>query len=204
MTFDRERIKEINERLNMWSDLIYLQYNSALCIALGAWVGAVIDPGKHLAVLLLVFAFISNWRHHSVLDRLRKAMHPSRNLSISINRNAKDVYDFVCVPENFSLWASGIGKSLKKVNGEWIAETPQGPMKVRFTARNEFGILDHWVSLKPGVQVYIPMRVIANGNGSELIFTLFRLPDMSDEQFSADAEWVMRDLTSLKNLLEAS
>jgi len=129
--------------------------------------------------------------------------HLSRNLSISINRDAGDVYNFVCVPENFRLWASGLGRSLKKVNGEWVAETPEGPVKIRFSERNELGVLDHWVSPKPGVQIYIPMRVISNGSGSELIFTLFRLADMSDEQFSADAEWVMRDLTSLKNLLES-
>jgi hypothetical protein len=132
------------------------------------------------------------------------ATHLSRNLSVSINRDVKDVYNFACVPENFPRWASGLGKSLKKVNGEWIAETPEGPVKVRFTERNEFGVLDHWVSPKPGLQIYIPMRVIPNGSGSELIFTLFRLPDMSDEKFAADAEWVMRDLTSLKNLLEAN
>ena len=129
--------------------------------------------------------------------------HPSRNLSISINRDAGDVYNFVCVPENFRLWASGLGRSLKKVNGEWVAETPEGPVKIRFSECNELGVLDHWVSPKPGVQIYIPMRVISNGSGSELIFTLFRLAGMSDEQFSADAEWVMRDLTSLKNLLES-
>lgn len=131
-------------------------------------------------------------------------MNQSQNLSVSINRDASDVYNFVCVPENFPRWASGLGKSLKNVNGEWIAETPQGPVQVRFTERNEFGILDHWVSLKSGLRIYIPMRVIANGNGCELIFTLFRLPDMSDEKFTADAEWVMHDLTSLKNLLESS
>jgi hypothetical protein len=129
--------------------------------------------------------------------------HPSRNLSVSINRDAKDVYNFVSVPENFLRWASGLGKSLKKVNGEWVAETPEGPVKVRFTERNEFGVLDHWVYPKPGLQIYIPMRVIPNGSGCELIFTLFRLPAMSDEKFVADAEWVMRDLTSLKNLLES-
>jgi hypothetical protein len=130
-------------------------------------------------------------------------VHQSRNFSIFINRDVKDVYDFVSVPENFRLWASGLGKSLKKKDGKWFAETPEGPVKIRFSERNEFGILDHWVSLKPGTQIYIPMRVIPNGVGSELIFTLFQLPDMSDEQFSADAEWVMRDLTSLKILLEA-
>jgi hypothetical protein len=130
-------------------------------------------------------------------------MHQSRNLSVSINRDAGDVYNFISVPENFRLWASGLGKALKKVNGEWVAETPEGPVKVRFSERNELGVLDHWVSPKPGLQIYIPMRVIPNGSGSELIFTLFRLPDMSDEKFAADAEWVMRDLSSLKNLLES-
>ena len=127
----------------------------------------------------------------------------SRNLSITFNRNARDVYDFVSVPENFRLWASGLGKSLKQVNGEWIAETPEGAAKIRFTEHNELGILDHWVSTEPGLEIYIPMRVIPNGGGSELIFTLFRLPGMSDEKFSSDAEWVMRDLTTLKNFLES-
>jgi hypothetical protein len=47
------------------------------------------------------------------------------------------------------------------------------------------------------------MRVIANGTGSELIFTLFRLSDMADEKFAEDAEWVLRDLNALKRLLEA-
>ena len=129
--------------------------------------------------------------------------HQSLNLSVFINRDSEDVYDFVCVPENFPRWASGLGRSLKKVHGEWVAETPEGPVKIRFSERNELGVLDHWVSTKPGVQIYIPMRVIPNGRGSELIFTLFRLADMSDEQFAADTEWVMRDLNSLKNLLES-
>jgi hypothetical protein len=130
-------------------------------------------------------------------------MYQSRNLSVQINRNPRDVYHFTSVPENFPRWASGLGKSLKRVNGEWIAETPQGPRKVRFTERNEFGILDHYVSPEPGVEIYIPLRVIPNGSGSELIFTLFRLSDISEEQFAADADWVMRDLMALKNLLEA-
>lgn len=83
-------------------------------------------------------------------------MLTSHNLSISINRNANDVYDFVSAPDNLRLWASGLGKSLNKVNGEWIAETQQGPVRIRFSARNEFGILDHWVSTGPGPEIYIP------------------------------------------------
>jgi hypothetical protein len=129
--------------------------------------------------------------------------HQSRHLSVSINRDAREVYNFVCVPENFPRWASGLGRLLKKLNDEWVAETLEGPVKVRFSERNEFGVLDHWVSPTPGLEIYIPMRVIPNGGGSELLFTLFRLADMSDDKFAADAEWVKGDLTSLKKLLES-
>jgi len=131
-------------------------------------------------------------------------MNNSLHLSVSINRGVREVYDFVSVPENFRLWASGLGKSLKNVDGVWVAETPDGQVMIRFSERNKFGILDHWVSPKPGLQIYIPMRVIPNGAGSELIFTLFHLPDMSDDKFAADAEWVKRDLASLKILLESN
>jgi hypothetical protein len=132
-----------------------------------------------------------------------EATFKSRTISICINRPANVVYDFASVPENFLKWASGLGKSLTKKNGEWIAETPQGPLKVRFTERNRFGVLDHYVITESGVEIYIPMRVISNGTASELIFTLFHRPDMSDEKFAEDAEWVRRDLDVLKKLLEA-
>ncbi len=127
----------------------------------------------------------------------------SRTISIRINRPADMVYDFMSVPENFPKWASGLGKSLTKTDGEWTVETLQGPMKVGFTERNSFGVLDHYVIPESGLEIYIPMRVISNGTGSELIFTLFRLSGMSDEKFAEDAEWVKRDLNAVKNLLEA-
>lgn len=127
----------------------------------------------------------------------------SRHLSVSISRSSSVVYDFVSVPENFRLWASGLGKALHKVDDEWVAEAQEGPVRIRFSERNEFGVLDHWVIPMHGLEIYIPMRVIPNGSGCELGFTLFRLPGMSDEKFAADAEWVMRDLTALKSLLES-
>jgi hypothetical protein len=126
----------------------------------------------------------------------------SRTLTVRIARPRRDVYDFLAAPENFPRWASGLGRSLKKADGEWIADSPEGPVRVRFTERNEFGILDHHVAVRPGLDVYIPMRVIANGTGSEVLFTLFRLPGMTDEAFARDAEWVERDLRALTALLE--
>jgi hypothetical protein len=126
----------------------------------------------------------------------------SRNLSVSIERDADAVYAFLSLPENFAKWASGLG-SLHQADGHWIAETPGGPMRVRFSEPNALGVLDHWVSPPSGAQIYIPLRVVKNGDGCELIFTLFRQPDMDQARFEADAQWVMRDLKAAKQLLEA-
>jgi hypothetical protein len=121
---------------------------------------------------------------------------------VSINCHPDKVYGFLSNPENLSKWARGLGKSVRKLNADWIVDTPQGPMKVRFIEKNNFGVLDHYVNPAPGVEVYVPMRVFANGSGSEVIFTLFRLPDMSDEKYAEDVGCVERDLTTLKTILE--
>jgi hypothetical protein len=77
-------------------------------------------------------------------------------------------------------------------------------MKFRFVKRNEYGVADHFVTLMSGECIYNPMRVIANGSCSEVVFTLFKRPDMSDEQYSDDARNVKSDLYALKAVLERS
>lgn len=128
---------------------------------------------------------------------------PALTISISINRPHAEVYGFLANPSNFPAWASGLGGSLSEIDGQWIAQTPHGPLGVRFSEHNPFGVLDHWVVLEQGTEIYIPMRLIENGEASELIFTLFCQPEMSEERFADDAEWVKRDLHALKTLLES-
>lgn len=73
---------------------------------------------------------------------------------------------------------------------------------MRFTPKNSYGIVDHYVTLKSGIEIYVPMRVITNRSGSELLFTLFREADMSDEKYASDLELVKQDLNALRDLLE--
>jgi hypothetical protein len=128
--------------------------------------------------------------------------HRKRWLSVRIERSAAEAYEFLAVPENFPKWASGLGRSLRKVGDEWVAETAEGPVKVRFSERNSFGVLDHTVTLPQGTSVYVPLRVVARERGCEVVLTLFRRPGISDEKFAADAEWVARDLRAAKRILE--
>ena len=46
------------------------------------------------------------------------------------------------------------------------------------------------------------MRLIQNGAGCELLFTLFREPGTPEDKYAADLEFVKRDLNELKKVLE--
>lgn len=126
----------------------------------------------------------------------------SRTFSLPISRPFQEVYDFLALPDNYPKWAAGLCTSLENINGEWLAETAQGKVKLKFTARNPFGVLDHVVLPGQGAEIYIPMRLIVNGSGCEVSITLFRLPETSEENFIEDCRWVERDLNLLKVLLE--
>jgi hypothetical protein len=58
------------------------------------------------------------------------------------------------------------------------------------------------VTPKPGAEILNPMRVIPNGQGSEVIFTLIQTPDVTDQKLLEDAALVERDLHVLKEILE--
>jgi hypothetical protein len=127
----------------------------------------------------------------------------SRHLSTYIDRPVRAVYDYAANPAHMPDWAPGLGTSIEQVGGEWIMESPMGRIVVTFTPPNEYGVLDHHVTLASGETFYNPMRVVANGTGCEIIFTLRRQPGVSDEDFERDAKAVRADLVSLKRKAEA-
>jgi hypothetical protein len=104
---------------------------------------------------------------------------------MTIERDWFEVYNFVLDPRNLPKWASGIDAGAK----------------VRFVERNKYGVLDHYVTIRSR-EVYVPMRVFPNGEGAEVLLTVFRQPGMSEQKFSEDTQWVRRDLEALKDLLE--
>ena len=113
-------------------------------------------------------------------------MNDARHLSISIARDPAAIYDYVCNPANLPHWAAGLSGAL-------------GDVDVEFTPRNDLGVLDHVVTLPDGQRVFNPLRVLPNGDGSEVVFTLFALEGVDVE---SDAAAVSRDLATLKRLLE--
>jgi Polyketide cyclase / dehydrase and lipid transport len=128
----------------------------------------------------------------------------SKQISVWINRRATDVYEYASNPANLPQWAPGLGSSVETVDGQWFVETPSGRVGFAFVERNKYGVLDHEVTLPSGEVIYNPMRVVPAGDGCEVVFSLRRLPDMSDEDFARDGGLVQADLTRLKHVLEST
>jgi len=128
-------------------------------------------------------------------------LRKSRTLTVSIDCPAERVYAFVSNPENLPNWILFI-RSARKIGRKWVVETTDGPMGFQFVPANRLGVLDHVVTPAAGNAILNSMRVTPNGRGSEVIFTLFQQPEMSDQKFLDDAALEERDLRSLKSLLE--
>ena len=86
-------------------------------------------------------------------------VHESVHVSTTIDRPAADVYVYVSNPRKLSSWAAGLAhRDVQLVDGQWVVDSPMGRVVVSFAPSNEFGILDHDVTLPNGDTVRNPMR----------------------------------------------
>lgn len=130
------------------------------------------------------------------------AMTEARTVSISIARPADDVYAYLAKPAHIPEWSEFITK-IRRDGEQWIATTKTGEQSTMiFTYDNRLRVLDHDVIVSPTLTVHVPLRVLPNGTGSEVIFTVFRLADMDDVAFAKDIAMVETDLRGMKRVLE--
>ncbi|MDD2721563.1 MAG: polyketide cyclase [Gallionella sp.] len=128
-------------------------------------------------------------------------MLESHAVSVRISCDWHTLYERIWRPENFPEWATGLsGMDMHREGSVWKASGPNGMVRIRFTDHNDLGVMDHWVELADGQTVYVPLRVITNGEGAEVQLTLFRQRGMTNDRFAADAEWVRRDFERLRLL----
>jgi hypothetical protein len=129
----------------------------------------------------------------------------SRTLSIQIHRAVEEVYTYVSNPANLSGWTMVEGG--RRVPGAgplvWTFSGPRGDVAVHFTPLNPHFILDYKVHMEGRVAQAAYVRLVANGDGTELVHTSIQQKGVPDEAFESEAEWMRNDLLVLKTLLEA-
>lgn len=158
-----------------------------------------------------VFEKCVSWMRDA-LDRLKHIMEdgrvasatlmPCAMINVSIDRDPGSVFEFVSQPESLPQWARMFCKLLEPSGGDWYVHTPDGRVRIRFDEDVTSGIMDHFIRPDNGIEFMVPMRVVPNNAGSEIIFTLFRDPDISNEKFALTIDWVRRDLNMLNEILK--
>jgi hypothetical protein len=117
----------------------------------------------------------------------------SRHISVWIDAAPEAVYAFASDRTELPRWAAG------------LADPALADADVEFAPANPFGVLDHFVRLPSGEEVYNPMRVISAGTAEprcEVVFTLRRRQGVTTAEFEADAAAVVSDLATLRGLIE--
>ena len=126
----------------------------------------------------------------------------SRHVSQVVAASPRAVYDVASDPDNLPRWAAGLASgTVVRLGDSLVVESPMGRVTVQFVPRNDFGVLDHDVTLPSGTVVTNPMRVLPHPEGAEVVFTIRQL-DQPDEEFDRDVALVAADLQALRRLVE--
>lgn len=122
-------------------------------------------------------------------------LRQARTHSVSVARPPAEVLAFLAEVENWPRWAV---LTVRKVRG-MVLEGVEGDHLLELAPAWEHGILDYKLA---GWDV--AMRVLANGEGSEVVATFLQPPGMDEREFEQAANVRERELRALKVVLERS
>lgn len=133
-------------------------------------------------------------------------MRASRAIKVSIERPYAEVYNFIADVQNLEKWALPPGSHIQPMGGDsWLLTWPDMQRVLHTTPHNPFGVLDYEShALGETNSNMTAARLVANGEGCELVVVYFQRAGISLEQYESDAEWFATDLLRLKTLLETS
>ena len=86
-------------------------------------------------------------------------------------------------------------------DGWWSFSTPRGEAKLKFKENKSLGILDH-VFVDTEAAWNNSMRVVSSGDESEIIITLIKPRELTDEQFNERMVEIELALENMKKIIE--
>ena len=123
-------------------------------------------------------------------------MTRSRTISILVNKKIGDTFDAIlnCPPKMMS-------DAKMSSDGWWSFSTPRGNARLKFNENKSLGILNH-IFIDQESKWNIPMRVVSSGDESEVIITLIKPNELTDEQFNERMFEIEQVFLNLKKIIE--
>jgi len=122
----------------------------------------------------------------------------SRTITITVKKKTGDAFDAILqLPPKMMPDA--------KINddGWWSFTGPHGKSKLKFNENKPLGILDHKYVDEESVWD-VPMRVVSNGDYSEILITLNKPDELSDDQFNKRVDEIGELVNNMKQIIESS
>jgi len=120
----------------------------------------------------------------------------SRTITFSVNRKTAETFDAILnIPPKM------IPDAIKSNDGWWSFTTLRGPAKLKFHENRQLGILDYQF-VDNEAKWNVPMRVISNGNDSEVITTIIKPDGISDQSFDERVIEIEKIMESMKQIIE--
>ncbi len=120
----------------------------------------------------------------------------SRTITISVNRRTAEAFDAI-----LSIPGKLMPDAKKNDDNWWSFTTERGPARLKFKENKQLGILDYQFIDKEATWD-VPMRVVANGDDSAIISTIFKPDGMSDENFDNRMSELEKIMQSMKDIIE--
>ena len=123
-------------------------------------------------------------------------MPRSRTIILSVSRRTGDVFNAI-----LNSPPKMVPDAKKNHDGSWSFSTPRGNASLKFNHNKAFGILDYlYVDEESSWEV--PMRVVPSGEESEVIVTITKPENLSDQQFDDRMKEVESLFQNLKEIIE--
>ena len=125
-------------------------------------------------------------------------MTRSRTISVTVNKKTGEAFDAILqIPPKM------MSDAKMNSDGWWSFTGPHGKSKLKFNENKSFGILDHrYIDEESSWDV--PMRVVSSGDFSEVIITLTKPDELTDEQFDERMSEIGAMVVSMKNIIESN
>ena len=120
----------------------------------------------------------------------------SRTITFTVNRKTAEVFDAI-----LNMPPKLMPDAIKHDDGWWSFTSPWGTAKLKFYENRQHGILDHQF-VDNDVQWDVPMRIVSNGDDSEVITTIIKPNGISDQTFDERMIEIEKIMLSMKQIIE--
>ena len=131
-----------------------------------------------------------------MLNNVGFIVEKSRTITFTVDRKTGEVFQAI-----LELPRKMFPGAIKKDDGWWMFKGPYGDAKLKFQEDEKLGILDH-VYEDSDARWNVPMRVVSNGEFSEVMITLFKPSHFSDEMFEQRMKEMGELVEKMKQAIE--